>query len=384
MNPLFKGIAPSVIRAINDRKRPGALDLGMGQPLLKPDMGPLRQALGWVEENGCPYSPNAGLPELRRAIAEHFRYPGLDTADAALVTIGSQEALYLAVKGLLDPTQDQALAIGPTFPAYAKICEMEGVRCDEVLLDPATGFAADAERVLAAVGPKTRLVFLATPNNPTARIWPEEELIKLGQGLLERSKAAGSTIYLLADEVYRELYYTPAPPPAAARFYPHTLVAGSLSKNCALTGLRLGWLLVPAEARSALYKAHQLVVSCADTIAQRAALTIFEQPERLLAHRPHYVAQQQALCRILDELGLEYVRPEGAFYCLLRLPEGSPWAGRSMDFAMALLEQENVVVIPGSAFAIEGWLRISYVAPPEVLAAGLAKVAGLLSSRNRV
>lgn len=379
MNPIFKGIAPSVIRAINDRKRPGAIDLGMGQPLLKPDMAPLRQALDWVAQNGCPYMPNAGDPALRQAIARHYRYPGLDTPESVVITIGSQEALYLAVKALLDPGRDEVLIIGPAFPAYAKICEMEGVAVREVMLDPQAGFAADAGRVLAAVGPRTRLVILATPNNPTGRIWPEEELIRLGQGLLERSSER--TIYLLVDEVYRDLYYTPAPTPAAARFYPHTLVAGSLSKNCALTGLRLGWLMMPAETQAAIYKAHQLVVSCVDTIAQRAALAIFEQPERLGAHRPHYVAQQQALCQILDELGLAYLRPEGAFYCLLQLPASSPWAGRSMDFAMTLLERENVVVIPGSAFEIEGWLRISYVAPPAELAVGLGKVSGLLSSR---
>src|SRR4051812_35063750 len=103
MNQLLESIPPSVIRAINDRKRPGAIDLGMGEPILRPDMGPLHKAMAWVDENGCPYSPNAGFPELRRAIAEHFRYPGLDRSDSALVTIGSQEALYAAVKALLNP-----------------------------------------------------------------------------------------------------------------------------------------------------------------------------------------------------------------------------------------------------------------------------------------
>jgi len=378
MNPNFNAITPSVIRALNDRKRPGAIDLGMGEPLLRPDMGPLRQALDWVEQHGCPYSPNAGFPELRTAIAAHFRYPGLDTRDAALVTVGSQEALYLAVKGLLDPSTDEVLVVGPTFPAYAKLCHMEAVAVREVLLDAQRDFAPDAATVLAAIGPATRLIMLATPNNPTARIWPESELVRLAEGLL----ASPRPIYLLVDEVYRDLYFTAAPPASPARFYPRTLVAGSLSKSCALTGLRLGWLLMPAEVQSAVYKAHQLAVSCAGTMAQRAALAIFEQPERLSSHRPYYVSRQQELCAVLDRLGLEYIRPEGTFYCLLRLRGG--WADKSMQFALTLLDRENIVVIPGAAFGIEGYVRVTFLAPSEQLVLGLERLAELLSSPNRV
>lgn len=380
MNPVFRGIAPSAIRAIHDRKRPGAIDLGMGQPLLRPDLAPLRQALDWVEQHGCPYSSTAGFGELRAAIAAHFRYPGLDTLDSVIVTIGSQEALYVAVKGLLDPATDEALVVGPAFPAYAKLCAMEGVPVREVLLDADRDFAPDAERVLAAVSSRTRLVILATPNNPTGRIWPERELARLAEGLL--AQPSSKPIYLLADEVYRELYYTAAPPPSPARFYPRTLVASSLSKSCALTGLRLGWLLVPTEVQAPIYKAHQLAVSCAETLAQRAALGIFQQPERLCAHRPHYIAQQQALCSILDGLGLDYIRPEGAFYCLVRVK--GPLAEDTMQLALDLLERENVVVIPGAAFGIEGFLRLTFVAPVSELAAGLTRLAERLTSPNRV
>ncbi len=378
MNPLLSDIAPSVIRAINDRKRPDSIDLGMGQPLLRPDLKPLRQALNWVEEHGCPYSPNAGFAELRAAIAGYFRYPGMDTAEAAFVTIGSQEALYLAIKCLLDARTDEALVVLPAFPAYSKLCHMEGVAVREVQLDPDADFAADAERVLAAVGPRTRLIILASPNNPSARIWPEVELLRLAEGLLRHS----APIYLLIDEVYRELYYTAAPPPSAARFYPRTLVAGSLSKNCALTGLRLGWLLVPEEVRASILKAHQLAVSCADTLAQRAAIAIFEQPERLSAHRAHYLLQQQSLCATLGRLGLDYIAPEGTFYCLVRLSER--WKHDSMGFVLTLLERHNVVVIPGAPLGCEGFVRVTFVAPHDQIAMGLGRLAELLSSPNKM
>ena len=187
MNPLLESISPSVIRAINDRKKPGAIDLGIGEPLLKPDLLPLQKAMAWVAENGCPYSPNAGFSELREAVASHFHYPGLDTRDSALITIGSQQALYVAVKGLLNAASDEALVVGPAFPAYAKLCRMEGVPVGEVMLDPDQDFAPDADRVLEAVSPRTRLIILNSPNNPTGRVWPEAQLLRLAEGLDRKS-----------------------------------------------------------------------------------------------------------------------------------------------------------------------------------------------------
>lgn len=374
MNSRVLALAPSLIRAIHDRKRPDAIDLGMGQPTLHPDLSPFEEALDWVRQNGCPYSPNGGFAELRAAIAGHFRYPGLDTADQALVTLGSTEALYLAIKGLLDQEAgDELLVVGPTFPAYQKMGYMEGLPTREVMLEASEDFAPNADRVLAALSPKTRLLALASPCNPTGRIWPEAELTRLADGLLH----APRPIYVLWDEVYRDLYYTAAPPPSLARFYPRTLVAGSLSKSCALTGLRLGWLLAPSEAFAPVYKVHQLTISCAETLAQRAALSIFRRPALLSAHRAHYVAQHRALCQTADELGLSLIRPEGTFYALLRLPPR--WAKDSYGCAMALLERENVVTIPGSAFGAEGFLRLTFVAPIDQVRTALARIAQFLA-----
>ena len=375
MNARVLGLAPSLIRAIHDRKRPDAIDLGMGQPTLLPDMAPLEEAMAWVRKNGCPYSPNAGFADLRAAIAGHFHYPGLDTADQALITVGSTEALYLAIKGLLDlDAQDELLVVGPTFPAYQKMGYMEGLPTREVILDPAQDFAPSADRVLAALSPKTRLLALASPCNPTGRIWPEAELVRLANGLLH----APQPIFVLWDEVYRDLYYTPTPPPSLARFYPRTLVAGSLSKSCALTGLRLGWLLAPSEVFAAVYKVHQLAISCAETLAQRAALAIFRKPELLSAHRAHYQAQQLALCEAAAELGLPLLRPEGTFYSLLRLPPR--WAHDSYGCAMGLLDQKNVVTVPGSAFGAEGFLRLTFVAPIDSVRTALSRIAEFLAA----
>jgi aspartate/methionine/tyrosine aminotransferase len=369
MNPRLTSISPSVIRSINDRKKEGAIDLGMGQPLFKPALFPLVRAVAWVEEHGCPYSPNAGFLELRAAIARHYQYPYLSEPGTVCITVGSQEALYLAMHGALDPEADEALVVTPTFPAYQKICQMLGVAVREVALDPATGFAPDAARVLAAVGPRTRLVALASPCNPTGRVWPEAELRRLTEGL----SALPHPVYLLSDEVYAELYFGAERPVSPASFYRHTLVASSLSKSCALTGLRLGWVMAPSELSPTLLKAHQFTVSCVDTIAQRAAIEIFKTPEQLAAHRPLYQEQHAALLMALQAEGLEYIAPEGAFYCMVRVPPA--WADDTMAAALQLMDRHNVVVIPGSVFGAEGFLRLSFVAPPEVVREGLGRIA---------
>jgi len=368
MNRLVETIPPSAIRAINDRKRADAIDLGMGQPLLHPQMAPLEAALLWVRDNGCPYSPNAGFTELRTAIARHFAYPGLGSSDSVIVTIGSQEALYLPIKSLIDPQLHEAVVVTPTFPAYQKLCHIEGVRVREVRLSPHDGFAPDADAVLRALTPQTRLIALASPCNPTGRIWPESELRKLTEALLQLPQPP----YLLSDEVYAELYFAETRPPSPALFYPHTIVASSLSKSCALTGLRLGWVMAPLEAAQVMAKTHQFVVSCVDTIAQRAAIEIFRQPALLSLHRPHYQAQRRVLLDAIAEVGLQVVEPEGSFYCLIRLP--APWAERSMEAALKVMEEQNVVTIPSSVFAVEGFLRVTFVAAPERLREGVRRI----------
>ena len=372
MNPLLADIAPSIIRELNGRKRPDSIDLGLGEPTLRPGLEPFEEATRWVAEHGCPYSPNPGFSELRSAIARHYAYPGLDQAANVCVTVGSQEALFVALKALLDPATDEALIVGPSYPLYPKLCQMEGVRAREVMLDPYQGFRPDARQVIAALTPETRVVVLASPSNPTGRVWPREELEILARALSERE----APVYVVSDEVYRELYFGDALPASMAEVYPRTIVVNSLSKSNALTGLRLGWFMAPAEVMPALMKVHQFAVSCASTFSQRVALAIF-QHGLLGEHRAHYAEQREFLLDRLDREGLGAVPPEGGFYAMIRLT--GAWSGDSTKAAFALLERKNVVAVPGAAFGAEGWLRISWVAPRETLATGLSRIREFLA-----
>lgn len=364
MNPLLADIPPSLIRALNAKKRQGDIDLGLGEPVAKPEVAPFEAATRWVAEHGCPYTPNAGALELRRAIAEHYSYPHLASPENVCVTVGSQEALYLAIKALCDPACDEVLVVAPAYPAYAKICQMEGVNVRFCHLDAARGFAPDAERVLASLTPATRLVLLASPANPTGRVWPKAELEKLAAGL-------GEGVYVLVDEVYRELVYTEEPYTSLASLYPRTLVANSLSKSHALTGLRLGWLMAPGELMGAIVKVHQFINTAASTYSQRVAVEVFRQG--FAGQRAHYAAKREHLLAALAWHGFDFVAPEGAFYVMVAIDSGD-----SVAVAHRALEAAHVVTVPGAAFEAEGYLRLSWVADAALLDEGLSRLAAFL------
>lgn len=378
MNPVLDGIAPSIIRAINARKRPGDIDLGMGEPSLRPDPRPFDAATAWVREHGLPYTANAGLTELRARVAAYAGLPDAGAAENAVLTIGSEEALYLALKAAIDPARDEVLIVEPCYLAYPKLCALEGIRHRMVALDAADDFRPSAARVLDALGPDTRMIVLNTPNNPTGRVWPESELRALAEGLAARP---GAPVRVLSDEVYREIWFTDAPPVSIGALWPHALVAGSLSKSNALTGLRLGWLVGDAKTIAAAVKVHQLVNMAASTFSQVVAMDVFADPAALAAHRPHYAERRGLLEGMMREHGLRYVPIEGAFYCMVRLP--GHLAADSLAAAEALLERHRVIATPGVAFGEsgEGWLRLSWVAELDALRAGIERIAAFFAER---
>jgi aspartate/methionine/tyrosine aminotransferase len=380
MNPRIAEVAPSLIRSISARKRPDDIDLGLGEPTIPPAIEAFEVALEWTRRNGSPYSPNAGFSDLRAVIAAYLALDGWASsgpgADNVCVTVGSEEALYLAIKTIVDPARDEVLIVEPCYLAYPKICVLEGIRHRMVPLLAGEDFRPRAEAILEALRPETRLVVLNTPSNPTGRIWPAEELAALAA----RLDTERPDVYLLADEVYRELYFTDTRPASVARFHGRTLVAGSLSKSNSLTGLRLGWLAGPADVIGQATKVHQFINTAASTFAQRVAIELLSEPARLAANRPHYVAARERLLAAATRNGLELIPPEGAFYALMRLPAGAP---ASLEIAERLLDDRRVVTVPGRAFGEsgEGFLRLSWVAPVDRLEEGVGRIAAWLEDQ---
>lgn len=371
MNPRVAAIEPSLIRAIAAKKKPGMIDLGLGEPTLLPQQRFIDAAARWAAEHGVKYTVNAGDLGLRERIAAHYAYPGMSDARNAVVTTGSQEAVYVAIKTLLDPAKDELLIADPSFPAYAKMAQLEGVAFRHVHMRADEGFRYDAEAILDAVDRATRAIVVASPANPTGRVLHDAEARRLAEGLLAR---AGPPVWVLQDEIYRELTYVDDPG-YVAKYYPHTVVANSLSKSNALTGMRIGWLLAPDGAAEALNKTHSYLTSTASAFGQRVAHEIFGEPGALTEQSAWYRRQLVDVTAALDESGLDYVPVDGAFYACVKLPRSTD----SLAAALELVENRGVVAIPGRIFgdSLEGWLRLSWVAPIDELAEGLRRISAL-------
>jgi aspartate aminotransferase len=323
----------------------------------------------YVAQHGVKYTPNAGDHALRAAIARHYAYPNMERAENVCVTVGSQEAMYVALKTLLDPSRDELLIVEPAFPSYQKMAALEGIPARGVVMREDDDFAFEAERIAAAVGEHTRAIVICSPCNPTARVLSIGEAETLARALARRD---GEPIWLIHDEIYREQIFT-SDMAELARIYPHTIVTNSLSKSNALTGLRLGWILGPREFVAQAIKVHAWLASCADTFAQRVALHVFETPGAVQEHAQWYREQRAGLMDALGGTGLHHIAPEGTFYACIRLSNGAS----SYDATHELIERYDVVAIPGIAFgeAMEGWLRVSWVSSPDRIATGLARIA---------
>jgi aspartate/methionine/tyrosine aminotransferase len=370
-NSRLLNIAPSGIRAIHDRKRPTSLNLGIGEPSLKPDVAPFETAVQWVREHGCPYTSYAGIPELRELIANVYGGKFSNSADNVCVTNGSQEAIFLAIKTLAEPGRDEVLVSNPGYPIYHKVCELEGITWRSVNFKAEDSFTPRADAILGALKPNTRLIVLASPANPTGAVMPPSEVAALARGLTARP---GPPVYVLADEVYRELTYTAEPFRSIADEYPYTVSVLSLSKSCALTGLRIGFFIAPAEIALAAGRMHSLVLMSASQFGQRVALEIFRDPVRLRAQLPWYVQQRAVMLEAAKRNQLDIIEPSGAFYVLVHLPERL--RRDSTAAAYALLEKHDVVTVPGAVFAsnTEGYLRVTWAAGREAVVEGLARL----------
>jgi aminotransferase len=314
---------------------------------------------------------NAGDAGLRERIAAHYAYPAMSDARNVCVTTGSQEAVYIAIKALLDPATDELLVADPAFPAYAKMAQLEGVSYRRVHMRADEDFRYDVDAILEGVDRATRVIVIASPANPTGRVIREAEARRLADGLLARP---GPPVWVLQDEIYRELTYV-EDPGYVARYYPYTVVANSLSKSNALTGMRIGWLLAPDGTIEALNKTHAWVTSTASAFGQRVAYEIFGEPGALTEQSAWYRAQHARVTAALDASGLRYVPVDGAFYACVKLPHGDD----SLAAALDLVENHGVVAIPGRIFgdSLEGWLRLSWVAPIEDVIEGVRRIAAL-------
>jgi aspartate/methionine/tyrosine aminotransferase len=363
-----------MIRKISDRAKPGSISLGLGEPDLPTPEVIVREAVRVIQEEKNGYTLQAGLPALRERIAGDYPHLNLNL-DQVIVTAGSQESLYLILRTLVEEG-DEVLIPNPGFIAYPMILRMIGAQMVNYRLTAASDFSFDIDDFKKQITPRTKVVICISPSNPTGRALSKDDL----QAMADAVTDSGSNAFIVSDEIYRELYYTPLRPASISEFYPRTIVVSGLSKSMRMTGWRIGWLAGDEAVTKAALVLHGYVVTCASSISQKTALAAWT-PEAAVAraeYREIFHRRRDHLLGLLrGELGLRCVTPEGAFYTMVDV---SGYADE-MTVAEAGLEH-GVVTIPAAAFGDEskGFLRISFCADEERLSEGVRRLGKALAS----
>jgi aspartate aminotransferase len=361
-----------MIRQLFDRASPNSINLGLGEPDLPTPDVIRRAAVRVIKEEQNGYTSHAGLPLLRERVAADYKHT-TGKPERVIVTAGSQEALYLALMTLVDEG-DEVLLPDPGFVAYPTIVRMAGGRPVFYRLPAARDFAFDAEEFRRAITPRTKVVVLISPSNPTGRTLSRSELMEMSAAL------DGTNVYVISDEIYRELYYTTERPASISDFYARTLVIGGLSKSMSMTGWRIGWLCGDEDVIKSALVLHGYVTTCASTISQKAALeaawTDEAESERALMRQIFRERRDYLLALLNNVPGWRAAQPDGAFYTMVRTGA----QGDSLSIAETLLKH-GVITVPGSAFGSEGegYLRVSFCAEKEVLAEGVRRMAEALT-----
>ena len=372
----LRGIRKSLIRQIFDRARPGSINLGLGEPDLETPAVVRREAERVIREEQNGYTMHAGLPALRAAIAGDYEFLEGDAA-RVVVTVGSQEALYLALMTIVDEG-DEVLLPDPGFVAYPAIVRMAGGVPVYYHLPRAGDFSFDAEEFRRRLSPRTRAVVVISPSNPTGRVLTATDLAAMASAL------EGTGVYVVSDEIYRELYFTSERPGSISEYYPRTVVVSGLSKSMSMTGWRLGWLCGDADVVESALVLHGYTTTCTSTVTQKASLAAWttEAATARRAMRETFRRRRDYLLSLVaTELGRRAVVPEGAFYTMVELGDEAGARRGSMRAAEACLEH-GVITVPGAAFGeeSEGSLRLSFCADEDKLAEGVRRMRSALES----
>lgn len=362
----LQGIQKSVIRQVFDRALPGSINLGLGEPDLPTPDVIRRAAVRAIIEEQNGYTSHAGLPALRQKVAGEYSYLGGDP-ERVIITAGSQEALYLALLTLVGEG-DEVLLPDPGFVAYPTIVQMAGGVVRSYRLPRDRDFGFDAVEFRAALTPRTKVVVCISPSNPTGRTLSRDDVAGIAEALRDTG------VYLISDEIYRDLYYSGERPESMSAFYDRTIVISGLSKSMSMTGWRLGWLAGDPDVVRAALILHGYVTTCASTVSQKASLVAWsdEAEAARAGFRETFQSRRDHLLKLIeDELGLRAVTPDGAFYTMVDVSRYGP----SMKVAEALLKQ-RVITVPGAAFGAEseGFLRVSFCADHDTLTEGVQRI----------
>ena len=362
-DPLSKTITtikPSGIRKFFDivSEMDDAISLGVGEPDFDTPWHIRDEGIYSLEKGRTFYTSNAGLKELRVEIANYLdRRFGLNyhPEQEMLITVGGSEAIDIAMRAMLDPG-DEVLIPQPSYVSYVPCAVLANGVPVIIELKAENEFRLTAEKLEAAITPKTKLLVLPFPNNPTGSVMERKDLEAIAN-VIEKYD-----LYVLSDEIYAELTYLEKHVSIASLpgMKERTILISGFSKSHAMTGWRLGYACGPAVIIKQMLKIHQFAIMCAPTTSQYAAVEAMKNGDADVAMmREEYNGRRRYLMKRFKDMGLECFEPFGAFYAFPCIKE---FGMTSDEFATRLLNAKKVAVVPGAAFGDcgEGFLRISY------------------------
>lgn len=354
------------------------ISLTIGQPDFPTPLHVKEAGKKAIDENFTTYTHNAGVLELRQAAANYVQEKydlSYDPESEVIVTVGASEAIDIAFRTILDKDTEVILP-GPVYPGYEPIIRLCGAK--PIYADTTQNqFRFTASIIEKYITDKTRCIVLPYPSNPTGVSLTKKELIEIAELLKDKD------IFVLADEIYSELVFDQKHFSIGTIHKNKTIVINGLSKSHSMTGWRIGFIFAPDYLTKHMIKVHQYNVSCATSIAQMAALeALTNGKDDALLMKYEYIKRREYVFNRLQQFGLEIVKPDGAFYFLVKLPEGYT---DSFEFALELVKQAGVAVVPGSAFSAlgEGYFRLSFAYSMETLEEGLDRIGRFLEESLR-
>jgi len=374
------GLKPSGIRKFFDiaATMKDVISLGIGEPDFTTPRPILDAGIRSLQAGETHYTSNAGKLELRQALSDHLsnlygvKY---DPVSEIIATVGVSEALYLTMTALLDPG-DEVIIPTPCFVSYQAEVLLAGGVPVEIPSRFEDNFQLDPERVRAAITPRTKIIFVGYPSNPSGAVASRQVLLEVAR------LAEAHDLILVSDEIYDRLVYGVdhvCVPSLDASIMRRTVLLGGFSKDYAMTGWRIGYAAGPAEIIKGLVRIHQYTIMSAPTTAQDAALEALHNGEPyVLEMLAEYDRRRKLIVNGLNNLGLTCFEPRGAFYAFPRI------AASGMDdeaFAEKLLREEQVAVVPGNAFGPggEGFVRCCYATAYEQIEEALRRMEKFMS-----
>ncbi|OAZ48077.1 aminotransferase class I/II-fold pyridoxal phosphate-dependent enzyme [Paenibacillus polymyxa] len=375
LTPAVREMPPSGIRRFFEYSagRKDIVSLGVGEPDFVTPQHVRKACITALENGKTSYTPNAGLPELREEIAGYLESSfstSYNPEDEIMVTVGSSEALDLALRALIT-THDEILIPAPCYISYSPITFLNGGHTVTVETSADQQFKLTAEALKSKLTPRSKVLILCYPNNPTGGVMTYEDWLPIARLVEEHN------LIVISDEIYAELTYGQQHVSFASLpgMKERTLLISGFSKAFAMTGWRVGYVCGPKELISAMLKIHQYTAMCAPIIGQIAAIESLrnglEEKDRMMES---YNQRRKWFVAALCQTGLPCHEPGGAFYAF---PSIMHTGLSSEQFAKRLLEEQGVITVPGSAFGPggEGFIRCSYASSREQLETALERIS---------